>query len=284
MRVPFFISCLGLFLALAATSTSAQEKESAAAIEKTARDLTAKEIPGLIDNAAAGDRRSQLLLGRAYVGGFGVKQDYAEAAKWFHKAAERGSPLAQVALGRMYDEGLGVSQDYHEALKWYRKAADQGVANAQTNVGIMYLHGQGTEQNGPEAEKWLRMAGEQGVFEAEELLCRVYTRGGVIPKNGSEAAKWCRKEDHNGRCRLRVKSKDGRTFTIEGDGFEPNEELRVTSRSAGEVMSQETKASSKGKHGATMLPQVLGKEEGTASYTVEGKGCTVSVIYNWRSF
>ena len=31
----------------------------------------------------------------------------------------------------MYKDGKGVQQDYAEAVKWYRKAAEQGKANAQ---------------------------------------------------------------------------------------------------------------------------------------------------------
>jgi TPR repeat protein len=38
----------------------------------------------------------------------------------------------------MYREGEGVPQNYAEALKWFRKAADQGNANAQFKLGIMY--------------------------------------------------------------------------------------------------------------------------------------------------
>src|ERR1035438_1005386 len=34
----------------------------------------------------------------------------------------------------MYDAGKGVPRDYAEAMKWYRKAADQGNADAKKNV------------------------------------------------------------------------------------------------------------------------------------------------------
>ena len=34
--------------------------------------------------------------------------------------------------------GQGVPQDYAEAVKWYRKAAEQGDVNAQHNIGLMY--------------------------------------------------------------------------------------------------------------------------------------------------
>ena len=66
-----------------------------------------------------------------YQDGQGVQQDYAEAMKWFRKAADQGDPEAQYALGVMYKNGRGVPRDDAEAIKWYRKAADQGNADAQ---------------------------------------------------------------------------------------------------------------------------------------------------------
>ena len=42
-----------------------------------------------------------------------------DAEKWYHE-------------GQRYFCGRGVPKDYAEALKWYRKAADQGHALAQT--------------------------------------------------------------------------------------------------------------------------------------------------------
>jgi Sel1 repeat len=62
--------------------------------------------------------------------GQAVSQDYIEAAKWFHKAAEQGSASAQERLGVAYAKGQGAPQDYAEALKWLGKAADQGDADA----------------------------------------------------------------------------------------------------------------------------------------------------------
>jgi len=47
-----------------------------------------------------------------------------------------------------------VPQDYAEAAKWYRKAAEQGDANAQSNLGIMYAKGQGLPQNYVLAHMW----------------------------------------------------------------------------------------------------------------------------------
>ena len=66
-------------------------------------------------------------LGLLYVNGQGVTQDYEEAVKWFHKAAERGHARAQNSLGVLYINGQGVTQDYEEAVKWFHKAAERGL-------------------------------------------------------------------------------------------------------------------------------------------------------------
>ena len=91
-----------------------------------------------------------------------MAQDYAEAVRWYHRAAEQGHALAQFNLGFMYKNGQGVTQDYVQAVKWYRKAAEQGAANAQINLGLMYNIGYGVPQDYAEAVKWYRKAAEQG--------------------------------------------------------------------------------------------------------------------------
>lgn len=81
--------------------------------------------------AEAGDAKAQFDIGSMYENGSGVKQDYAEAARWYRKAAQRGDARAQYNLGIMSQNGWGVPKDDAEAAKWYRKAAMQGAAAAQ---------------------------------------------------------------------------------------------------------------------------------------------------------
>ncbi len=52
--------------------------------------------------------------------------------------AAQGNAKAQSYLGLMYYDGWGVPQDYAEAVKWWRKAAEQGYGEAQFNLGYMY--------------------------------------------------------------------------------------------------------------------------------------------------
>jgi TPR repeat protein len=54
---------------------------------------------------------------------------------------------AQNNIGWLYRNGWGVGQDYAEAMRWYRKAADQGNADAQNIIGWLYRNGWGVGQD-----------------------------------------------------------------------------------------------------------------------------------------
>jgi TPR repeat protein len=100
-----------------------------------------------------------------YSNGQGVPQNYAEAMKWFRKAADQGNPRAQHNLGFMYANGEGVVNDLAEAVKWYRKAADQGYRDAQFNFASIYASGLGY-QDYVQAHMWLNLAAMAGDQEA----------------------------------------------------------------------------------------------------------------------
>ena len=63
-------------------------------------------------------------LGMMYLNGQGVKQDYAEAGKWFRKAAELHIPQAQFKLGSLYMKGQGLPRDFEQAYAWFRVGAE----------------------------------------------------------------------------------------------------------------------------------------------------------------
>ena len=133
-----------------------------------------------------------------YHGNNGVKIDYAEAIKWYRKAALMGHADAQNYLGVCYDLGRGLNEDDVEAVKWYRKSAAQGYKYAQNNLGVCYECGSGLNEDDIEAVKWYRKAAEQGHADAQNNLGnRLYNGQGII-KNYAEAAKWYRKSAENG--------------------------------------------------------------------------------------
>lgn len=82
----------------------------------------------LLPLANQGHSAAQYNVGYMHLKGFGVPQDYAEAAKWFRKSAGKTYARAQNELGHLFRKGLGVPRDNAEAAEWYRKAAEQGDA------------------------------------------------------------------------------------------------------------------------------------------------------------
>jgi TPR repeat protein len=119
---------------------------------------SAQSLEELKSMADEGIASAQCLIGFKYLDGDEVKQDTAEAIKWFRMAAENGDTHAAYTLGRTYNNGDGVPQDYAEALKWYRIAAEQGDANSQYRLAEMYLEGHGVEKNVVTAYAWLNLA------------------------------------------------------------------------------------------------------------------------------
>ncbi len=70
--------------------------------------------------ADAGDRRAMLALGRLYVQGLGVPQDYVLAHMWFNLAASRGEMDAlkerEAVAGKMTPQQVAAAQE--RAREW----------------------------------------------------------------------------------------------------------------------------------------------------------------------
>ena len=60
-------------------------------------------------------------------------RDSAQAAGWYGRAAEQGNAHAQLSLGRMYLDGEGVPQDYTRAYGWLNLAASRFPASEQSS-------------------------------------------------------------------------------------------------------------------------------------------------------
>ena len=73
-----------------------------------------------------------------YYAGQGVRQDYAEAATWYQRAAEQGATDAQFAIGIMYGTGRGVTQDDVQAHKWLSLAASRFHSPERQSTAVRY--------------------------------------------------------------------------------------------------------------------------------------------------
>ena len=148
--------------------------------------------------AKLGNAKAQILLGRCYEIGIGVKKDENEAVKWCQKAAEQGLAVAQYNLAKFYLSGIGVLKNNAEAFKWYKKAAEQGNVEAQYNLANCYFNGIGVYKSIKEAFKWYREAAEQGFAEAQNKLGYYYKNGYGVSYDNIETVRWYKKAAEQG--------------------------------------------------------------------------------------
>jgi len=118
------------------------------------------------------------------------QKDYATAVKEFTVLAGQGNEDAQLILGKMYMIGQGVKQDRDQAVKWLKASAVQGNSDAQFFLGSMYLLPQ---KDIGEGVKWLRLSAEQGMQDAQYLLGKAYMQGGKdLPRDPVQGYMWLR--------------------------------------------------------------------------------------------
>ena len=168
--------------------------------------------------AEQGHARAKLELARMYEGGYGVEQDYSEAARWYRQAAEQDDAATRVELLRdrgygfdqsdpeaerryrlseahfglahMIEDGRGLVQDDSDAARHYRSAAECGHNEAQIELARLYEEGRGLPQDEVEATRWIRKAAEQDDFNAQLKLGRRYACGRGALKDNVLAHMW----------------------------------------------------------------------------------------------
>ena len=76
------------------------------------------------------------LCGVGAISYFAVKE-YKKAVKIARKLAKLNNVEAQNMLGLCYESGYGVKQSYTEAAKWFTLAAEQGHEYAKKELDFM---------------------------------------------------------------------------------------------------------------------------------------------------
>jgi len=143
--------------------------------------------------AEEGDLCAQLSYGwYCYRGLDSVRQDFAEAANWFHLAADQGNALAQFITGVLAEHGKGVAVDQAGAAQWYRLAADQGLSLAQYNLGRCLEAGRGVSPDDAAALRWFHLAAEQGHRKAQAAVSAVEGTGNEVYVDPGEMAGFIR--------------------------------------------------------------------------------------------
>lgn len=149
-----------------------------------------------IANAPSGelaDPVEQFNIGVKYFTGEGELQDYAEAAKWFRKAAEQGDIYAKTYLGGMYAQGLGVPKDDSKAAKWFHTAAEEGDPDAQLLLGGMYANRRGVPQDYVLAYMWFSLSAagaNENAAKARDAVAQDMTREQIAEAQGLAREWW----------------------------------------------------------------------------------------------
>lgn len=99
-------------------------------------------------------------IGEAYYYGFGRKTDYAEAVRFFTKAASMGNGYAMYRLGQCLENGDGIPQDIQRAFDCYSNSVRAGCPAAMIRIGDLYWTGYAdlVEQSFSSAAQWYLQA------------------------------------------------------------------------------------------------------------------------------
>lgn len=167
-------------------------------------------------SAIAGNPSGQNHLGVCLCAGHGVKQNDAEALRWFKRAFRQAYPIASniasvykdrgnhrramfwyrraaaagdgdalVELGRGYYRGLGVRQDPNQAVRCFKRAiasefiSQTGREDAMFHLGLAFHEGWGVKQSNLRAVEWLSQANKDDDHPEARNLIEKITRSGT---------------------------------------------------------------------------------------------------------
>jgi len=154
------------------------------------------DIPRIPADAEHLSVKQEINLGAAYLTGRGVPQDYAQAARWYERAANSGDPLAQNEIGYFYQTGIGVARDPARAVQWYQRATDGGFLEGKVNLGLAYLWGIGVKRDAQLGYELIHQAALRNCGLADAYLGEMYYFGLGIPVDRVAARSWYEKGAH----------------------------------------------------------------------------------------
>lgn len=143
--------------------------------------------------AELGDRRCQNQLGRWYLKGVGIEQNYRLAFEWFKKAVEQDYASAFGNIGDLYRKGLGVEVNNQIAVQYYKEGAERKHAGCQRRLGTCYLKGIGVDVDKELAFSLFKESSLQGYAPAMFSLYLCYLNGWGTKKEENTAIKYLKK-------------------------------------------------------------------------------------------
>lgn len=123
-------------------------------------------------DAREGNSQAQAELSIRYMNGDDVPKDITKSVDLLKKSALQGNPHGKIGLGKLYLYGEGVKQDFVQSRKYFKEAFDT-LSNKKNDkkgddyysLAQLYLNGNGVDHNDELADKWFKRAAES--FEEE---------------------------------------------------------------------------------------------------------------------
>ena len=134
------------------------------------------------DDVSRSEAYKEFLIGKMYLKGEGIPQNYTNSMYSFLLAAHNGYKTANYYIGNQFYYGLGVEQDYKEAFHHYQKAEN---AYGFYRMASMYMKGEGVDLDLIKAEDCLLRCRSK-VAAASFELARLYESNRDIFQKGNE--------------------------------------------------------------------------------------------------
>lgn len=115
-------------------------------------------------------------LGRMYLRGEGVPQNYEKAWTWFERGVAHGDAQAQYGLGLLHLNGYHIKRNLARATDYFKAASEQDYAPAHVELGTLYLD-QGTPEDLRAASHYFELAIRYGNIEAYYYLAEMAHQG-----------------------------------------------------------------------------------------------------------
>lgn len=115
-------------------------------------------------------------IGRLYLRGEGVAQNFEKARIWFERGITHGDSLAQYGLGLMLLNGYGEKKNIKKAMGLLKASADQDFSPAQVEMGRLHLD-QGSAEDLRVANNYFELAARFGNIEAHYYLAELVHHG-----------------------------------------------------------------------------------------------------------
>ncbi|KAI4865314.1 HCP-like protein [Hypoxylon rubiginosum] len=115
-------------------------------------------------------------IGRMWLRGEGVRQDFKLARGWFERGIKHGDAQSQWGLGIMNLHGLGMPKNVSKATELFKASADQDFSLSHVALGTLHLD-QGTADDLKIANQYFEAAARWANIEAQYYLAEMIHHG-----------------------------------------------------------------------------------------------------------